>query len=67
MWWSKFENELTTTFTTYYLKEGRVVHSNEMKLRILAKKVNADFLQSSKAAIKVELTRIPMTMTYELP
>ena len=66
MWWGKFENELTTAFTTFDLKEKRIVHSNEMKLRILDKKVNADFLQSNKAAIKVELTRTPMTMTYEL-
>ena len=66
MWWRHFEHELTTAFTTFDLKEARQVHSNEMKLRILNKEVAADFLQSAKAAIKAELTRVPMAMTYEL-
>lgn len=65
MWWEEFERQLTSAFTTYDKKEGRKVHSNEMKLRILCRKVNADFLQHSKAAIMVEMTKIPMTMTYD--
>ena len=66
MWWDKFESELTSSFTSFDLKERRSVHSDQMKLRILLKKVNADFLQQTKAALKVEMTRIPMIMTYDM-
>ena len=66
MWWDKFESELTSAFTTYDKKEGRAVYSNEMKLRALLKKINADFLQQAKSSIQVDMTRIPMTMTYEI-
>ena len=66
MWWDKFESELTSAFTTYDKKEGRAVYSDEMKLRTLLKKINADFLQQTKSTIQVDMTRIPMTMTYEI-
>ena len=36
-----------------------------MRLRILLQKINADFLQSVKAAMSIEITRIPLQMTYE--
>ena len=36
-----------------------------MKLRILLQKINADFLQSVKAAMSIELAHIPLMMTYE--
>ena len=65
MWWDLFERQLTSAFTTYNKKEQRDVHSDEMKLRILVKKINADFLQSVKAGIQIELTRVPLVMTYE--
>ena len=35
-----------------------------MKLRILTKKVNADFLSHTKASIMTHMTSIPMSMTY---
>ena len=57
--------QLTTCFTIYDRKEARVVHSNEMKLRILCRKVNADFLAQIKAAISIAMTRTPVTLTYE--
>ena len=44
MWLDKFESSLTTAFTVYARNEFRAVHSDAMKLRILLKKVNADFL-----------------------
>ena len=65
MWWGEFEKELSRAFAIYQRTEGRVVHSNEMKLRILMSKVQADFLQNVKAALNVDLSRIPMTLTYE--
>ena len=37
-----------------------------MKLRTLTKKIDADFLQHTKSAIKVEMTKLPLTMTYEI-
>ena len=46
-------------------KLGRVVHTNLAKLRLLYKKVKADFLENSKAVIKLELSRVPITITYD--
>jgi hypothetical protein len=45
--------------------QGWVVHSQEMKLRILLTKVTADFLMPTKAGIGIDLARIPTTLTYE--
>ena len=71
MWWEEFERQLSYAFTTYTRKEGCNVHSEEMKLRILTKKINADFLGHIKAAIMVEMTRIPFydvsTSSSKLP
>ena len=65
MWWDEFEKQLTHSFTIIHKDQKREVYSNEMKLRVLLQKVNADFLQSVKAAMSIELTRIPLMMTYE--
>ena len=65
MWWDEFERQLTAAFTAFDRKEGRIVYSNEMKLRILIEKVNADFLAATKAGINISLTTISITMTYE--
>ncbi len=65
MWWAEFEKQLTNAFTAYDKKERRQVYSNEMKLRVLLKKIKADFLSSTKSQIEVAFTEVPMTMTYE--
>lgn len=65
MWWEEFEKRLQEAFVTYDKRENRVVHSNDMKLRILMDKVNADFLSHIKASLTVELNRIPMMLTYD--
>ena len=65
MWWDEFEKQLSHSFTIIHKEQKREVYSNEMKLRILIQKVNADFLQSVKAAMSIELTRMPLMMTYE--
>jgi hypothetical protein len=65
MWWEEFEKQLMSAFTTYKKREGRVVHSPEMKLSTLLAKVHADFLTHVKASIGTELTRQPITLTYE--
>ena len=64
MWWNEFEKQLTKAFTIYDRKERREVYSDEMRLRTLTRKVNADFLQSTKSALMIELNKTPMTMTY---
>ena len=65
MYWEKFEKQLTNAFTTYVKVEGYIVHSTAIKLRILLTKVKADFLVHVKSGINIELTKVPLTMTYE--
>ena len=48
----------------YNKHEKRQVHSNEMKLRILLDKLNADLLVHKKAGIRIKLTRMTITMSY---
>ena len=65
MWWDEFEERLSHFCTIIHKNEKRKVYSNEMKLRILIQKINAIFLQSLKAAMSIELTRVSLMMTYE--
>jgi hypothetical protein len=64
MWWVEFERRLTGAFQVYVKREGRIVHSDEMKLRTLIEKVKCDWLAPVKAGISIELTKIPVTYTY---
>ena len=66
MWLENFETDLTTAFIIYDRKESREVNSNDIKLRILIKKINAHFLQETKSTIEVDMTRITTTMTYDI-
>ena len=43
MWWEEFEKQLTAVFAAYDKREKRQVYSDEMKISILIKKINADF------------------------
>jgi hypothetical protein len=65
MWWDEFEKQLTMSFAVYDKKKQREVYSDDMKLRILCRKINADFLQTIRTSIGIELTRTPVTMTYD--
>ena len=65
MWWDKFERQITDAFNTYDRLEKRSVHSNNMRLRILNRKILADLFQATKSSIKLELTKTPVTITYE--
>ena len=65
MWWEEFETQLTKAFTIYERYEGRAVYSDLHKLRMLIRKVNADFLAQTKTSINIELTREPVTMTFD--
>jgi hypothetical protein len=65
MWWSEFEKRLTRAFNAYVKREGRIVHSDSMKIRMLVDKIKADFLTPTKAQLEIELSRVPMTITYD--
>ena len=65
MWWSEFEKCLTRAFNAYVEREGLIVHSDPMKIRMLINNIKADFLTSTKAQLEIELSRTPMTVTYE--
>ena len=64
MWWAEFEKKLTRAFNAYVKREGRIVHSDAMKIRMLIDKIKADFLTPTKAQLEIELSRMPMTITY---
>ena len=65
MWWAEFEKRLTRSFNAYVKREGRIVHSDSMKIRMLIDKIKADFLTPTKAQLEIELSRTPMIMTYD--
>jgi hypothetical protein len=65
MWWSEFEKRLTRAFNAYVRREGRIGHSDSMKIRMLVDKIKADFLTPTKAQLEIELSRIPMSITDE--
>ena len=65
MWWDEFERQLTDTFNTYDFHERHTVHSDNQKLCILNRKVNADFLQDTKASINIELAKNPVMHNYD--
>lgn len=41
------------------------MHSDSMKIRMLMVKMKADFLVPTKAQLEIELSRTPMTVTYD--
>ena len=65
MCWSEFEKRLTRAFNAQVKCEGPIVHSDSMKIRMLIDRIKADFLTPTKAQLEIELSRTPMTMTYE--
>ena len=66
MWWDEFEKQLQWAFSAYDKREGRVVYSEEMKLRVLDNKIKADFLTATKSSLKVEMNKVPMTLTFDM-
>ena len=66
MWWAEFESRLTVAFATVDKEDGTARYTNVAKLRILNKKIKADFLSQTQAVIAIELAKVPMTMTYDL-
>ena len=66
MWWEEFETRLTVAFAQLDKYERKQVHSDEAKLKLLNKKVQADFLQIVRNGIELEMTKMPMIMTYNI-
>jgi hypothetical protein len=65
MWWAEFERRLNFAFQTFVKHEGREVYSDEMKLRILLRKIKADWLMTTKKAIEVGTANEVKSYTYE--
>ena len=53
MWWEEFEKRFTKAFAIYDRTEKRQVYSNEMKMRMLCSKVQADFLNATRTGIQL--------------
>ena len=64
MWWDEFEVRLTNAFALVNKAVERQVHTDEMKLCMLNKKIKADFLSSMKTNIEMKMNMTPMTMTF---
>ena len=64
MWWDEFEVRLTNAFVIVDKDAGRQVHTDEMKLRPLNKKIRADFLGTMKTHIEMQMSMVPMNITY---
>ena len=64
IWWDKFEKKLTFACTIMDKKERMTVYSDKLKLRMLAQKINMEFLLSIKSTVNVELTKLLVTMIY---
>jgi hypothetical protein len=65
MWWAEFERRLNSAFQTFVKHEGREVYSDEMKLRILLRKIKADWLMTTKKAIEVGTADEVKNYTYD--
>ena len=63
MWWYVIERHLTDAFNTYDFLEKKGIHSNYTRLRILNRKILADFLQATKSYINLELSKTPVKIT----
>ena len=55
IYWTKFEQQLITAFATYAKVEGRIVHSDIMKLTHSMTKVKCDLLNAVTAALTVSI------------
>ena len=64
--WEKFERELNLAWATIDKKEGRVVYSDERKMRILFTKVkSADFLKTMCTTLETQILNPGHALTYD--
>ena len=62
----KFETRLTVAFTTIDRDEDEVIYSGITKLRLLNRKIQADFLEGTCTNIELILAKVPVTITYDI-
>ena len=64
--WEKFERDLNLAWSTMDKKEGRVVYSDERKMRILFTKVkSADFLKTMCTTLESQILNPAHGITYD--
>ena len=64
--WEKFEQELNLAWATMDKKEGRIVYSDERKMRILFTKVkSSDFLKTMCTTLETQILNPAHGITYE--
>ena len=64
--WEKFERELNLAWATIDKKEGRIVYSDERKMRILFTKVkSADFLKTMCSTLETQILNPAHVLTYD--
>lgn len=64
--WEKFERELNLAWSIIDKQEGRVVYSDERKMRILFSKVkSADFLKTMCSTLETQILNPATVLTYD--
>ena len=65
MWWAEFERRLRWGYSILKKKYGAAAYPEEVMLQGLEKKIKADFLESTRAALTIELSKLPLTLTFD--
>ena len=64
--WEKFERDLNLAWSTIDKKEGRIVYSDEQKMRVLFSKVkSADFLKTMCTTLETQILNPTSVLTYD--
>jgi hypothetical protein len=68
MWWDKFKADLEWAYNKIQTKAtvGRIVYTEEDKLRKLPDRIKADFLAPQMAHINAQLCMIPCPITHDM-
>jgi hypothetical protein len=68
MWWDKFKADLEWAYNKVQSKAtpGRIVYTEEDKLRKLPDRIKADFLAPQMAHINAQLCMIPCPITHDI-
>jgi hypothetical protein len=68
MWWDKFKADLKWAYNKIQTKAtvGRIVYTEEDKLRKLPDRIKADFLAPQMAHINAQLCMIPCPITHDM-
>ena len=64
IWWDRFEIHLTNAFSILDRNAGCQVHTDEMKLLLLNKKVRAYFLTIMKTNLEMQMNMVPINIAY---